>query len=935
MSFFKNKTKKIEITKKEISSVLSEVFHFVYKSDLVKHRDKIFQLVDEIYQKIDHLYGHAQNTEILLEDYYKIIHSSLSNNSGILGHGFEEVVLKNLKQKRQHKVNWNIKLELKESISINNQTYETIQLVVSQEQWMQFFEKIALYYINQSNYHFFFDVFKNAMLKIERSMTLTSEEWFDFFCKEIKKLQNKDPRIVYFLQALHIRKKLGALIGIDWNQDLKIVGEHKERNIFMFDSKNEKQDFLLESEHSKDHLFKLMTKEYLLSFFNEDELKKINLNILSEKANLKREYLITYLAEHYFLKNDALLKIDGKEWISDVDLKGFKSYLTYEPIQWLFLRSAIKLALNIFKEDKNITEHALSIYNHLSELNLILPLSIYRELNKSYDFNQLNFLKNFSVSVEDNYDEIHKVISDTISTTKWTGSVFLDFSKIRKQGTPVRNGLRISNGKRPYIETLNSVIKSQGREKDDFPISVSLPIYSYEISSLFLDKEEINEIKELKQFQKLKKRKNNNLMYEPFKDFKDLNTEKNTNIQNDNFSSNALNLIEQSIQIENEKVNKIIKYDYLNRVVIVNDDFMWKVFGQDLEQEWYLLDEHYFSSLNLDLSKREDYYKAVDLVKNKEVKNQYFKIVSAKKLFNSILKQSHYNNISLVFEDVYKISKFYNDKKLIYTNSTSSPLIENGKQGYLNFAICIDVETNKLKNILFYYFSIANLFKQNKLDPILSLLGLENLKEETKRNDLIKLFSYFEELKKHTLFSKRNFKETFNDYVEVFNKHRKNTQYLIKMREQINELLVFDHDLINNSVSLNDVEELSFVANKMPSYLGFKKHLVEIYENGKIETYHSPSFILHYHQNIVEHDIFEKIFMKQSYSYMEYNKQIFNVFYPSVEYLNTQLDFFNHFMPFFKKGIGVNLSRHLDDNTLFIMIQNIWFHGISNINIKH
>ena len=262
-----------------------------------------------------------------------------------------------------------------------------------------------------------------------------------------------------------------------------------------------------------------------------------------------------------------------------------KTKKTFEPLQWLFLRTAIKLSLSLCKKTNlnNCTEQALLFYNNLSELNIILPLSFYREINKSLNWENFNFVKNFSALLQDDYDDIQQTIFNSIKTTKWTGSVYLDFSQLRKKGSSIRQGLRISNGIKPYIEMLNGLIKTQGREKWDCPISVSLPIYSYEIKSLFLDKEEIKQtIEEQQLFSEIQK--------------EEINNNKNILFSNKMFNGNSLVEIEKEIEIDHHNLNNEIQFDFLNRVIILSDLFLWKIYSNNFNEEWYLMDEYYFKN---------------------------------------------------------------------------------------------------------------------------------------------------------------------------------------------------------------------------------------------------------------------------------------------------------------------------------------------------
>lgn len=889
MAFFRKKNKKININTTEISSMLSKLFRFAFKNNIVKHRDLIFKLTKEIYDDVDRKYGQG---EVLLEEYYQLIKSFIPKEMAYLNHNFDELFEKDLDHSlSSYKARWSLKLELKETIDINNKRYDEVVVYLEQKTWLDFFEDLSSDYIDKSHHFFFFEVFKEALLKNRQNMIKTSDEWFDYFCNIIKHLQNKDPRIVYLLQALHLRKKFCALLGIDWLPFVSI-GNHIKENRFELGKVNY---FKFNND-----LYKKITEDYFLIYKSD----KYDLSKIIRFLDFKKEYQITYLAEHILKKNNALLKIFPEwKWKSlNVSPKE-----TFELVQWTFLRAAIKLTLkkhenikNDFDKSKNIdlTDDIVFLYQQLSQLDLILPPSLLRELNKNIEWN-LN--KNFSYCLKDDYDDIQKVIFDSITTTKWTGSVCLDLSRIRKKDSPIRNGLRKSNGIKPYVDMLNNLIKTQGRIEDEKPISVSLPIWHIEFEALFSNKNDLNQLKKsLSIMQEFENEEEKSL---------DELTGINLNIESKIDFKNSRHLEKSSFSFEqdlfNEKNKKQLlkkQKEYLKnksdeqksviqKIAIVPDYFMWHLY--DKKKFWYLLDQNYFEEQGYDLSKEDDYLKIEQDILEKRIKpnSGAYKRVLLFPFFQKLLSEK----FTLLFLNVNK-AKSYSHNLV--------PLEKDGN--YFNFGIKTFDAFKAFKDIDDF------LPSQN----IINVLNLDF--------GLIQKMHLFSSQKNLDLKNQKNFNKkaikiySFNEFVDEFNKNRKDTNYLTKLKDDLT---------ISEILSLNIDEELCYLANIKNPLMGCKKSVLKLFENGQEMLYHTPDFILFYHENFVYHDVLEKYFLKES----PFNFESFKNKQGVSEDLGK--DEFNfkmqncHFSPFFKQGMMARCKNH------FPLVINTWLKGVSGIEL--
>ncbi len=146
-----------------------------------------------------------------------------------------------------------------------------------------------------------------------------------------------------------------------------------------------------------------------------------------------------------------------------------------EPVQWALARLAVEAAGG----EQDATAWAGRFYAALSRREIVM-ISGMREAGRKH----ANYLDDGCGRVGDSFEAIHEAIYDAIVTTKWNGSIALDWRCVRARGATIQQR-RSSPGVLGFWDTLNMGIAAQGRNKDDRPVTVSLPLWHLESEEVF------------------------------------------------------------------------------------------------------------------------------------------------------------------------------------------------------------------------------------------------------------------------------------------------------------------------------------------------------------------------------------------------------------------------------------------------------------------
>lgn len=148
--------------------------------------------------------------------------------------------------------------------------------------------------------------------------------------------------------------------------------------------------------------------------------------------------------------------------------------------QWAWMRVAMALSV----EEDDPMQRAVSLYNAISTLTVIPSETMLREAGKRHP----RFMEDEAGLVGDQFESIHAAIHRAAVNTKWTGTVSMDWRQVRSQGAPIA-GRRLSQGPIGFMKPIHMSLAAQGRQGEDRPVTVTLPLWHRDLMP-FLDEVE-------------------------------------------------------------------------------------------------------------------------------------------------------------------------------------------------------------------------------------------------------------------------------------------------------------------------------------------------------------------------------------------------------------------------------------------------------------
>ena len=885
MPFFTQKNRKQEFTVFYVSSLISRLYERVYGEQTFLYRDEILELSEKIYNDTIQNFGAGEHIHYNLESVLGFIKRSIEKPYLV-----EQFDLLFAPKQRTRSINWNVVLEQKEKQQKafvfeqavydkhNQLKQKSLVVQLSQQDWIDFFEQIAIQTIKDGAPFAFNDI-ESGIYKHGKDYSKTDEEWYYFFYNLFFEFLERDPRIIAFIRAIQIRKQLCDILGISWLQG---TGFNEAGELLSPTKALPKPNFFPEYDLS----------ELFLSHLHHEDKSEIAQFLSSHPVfDLKYE-AINWLSFNLLQKGNVLESINGN----------------FELVQWMYFKCAWNIAkLSYHLDFSEIKPSAIERFSHITDRNsfieaiflalvnqdIVLPIQLLHDLSRGVELHS----KNFALRLEDSYESIQNSITRAIIETKWNGSVSLDFSKIRKTGTPINHGLRVSNGISPYINMLYELVRTQGRDSNDLPINASIPVYHFELFSLFRKKEEIIQV-----------------------DF--------------NFDDKkAIEQQKQEITEDDELSNQYTHFDTLNRTVVIPDLFMQRVTEDGV---WYLLDPYFFEKKGINLNTQ--YLDAEKMIEDGKVSKEHYKRYKANSIYSFLINMSQHNNVTLIFEDT--ILRQKNFAKNILPNNNGNGMITPDTRFFtigLNFNNAFNnngkSDINFIKNLCCLYANIYNALSK-QVFIYTNLLGVfeltlkniptgdyEKSKKALQTRHLL-LINILYALQSYSHGSDNY----FNDYAKRFNESRQNAQLIDYLNEKQNNALTLEN-AFNLGVFFD--KELSILANLSDPQIGVQSPLFEIMDGGKIRKVHSPAFIQNYQRHIVEHNIIEKTFLKKTFSVYKKYPHLFYQFYPNLEQYNLELEFYKQFVPLFTHGITLTCSNSLPKNELRVLIMNAWTNGIA------
>lgn len=325
--------------------------------------------------------------------------------------------------------------------------------------WVQMFQVLAA----RTRQAFDFELFEKQILSLPPTLRhLDADTWWNFWQGQFDLGLKKDPRLIHLMRVILERRERTRLVNQHW-----LAGTPLMPKTPMFVAPNP----------SGDAVYRILWKEYITDLMfsarGNPEFEVFDLEKLSVALTPIRDLDVDWRGVQWLLLSESLWKIRIKEWKIFPGRKPHEE--AYEPIQWALMRTAMGLAI----QESDPTQAAIRFYNEFSHLRVLPSETMMREAGKLSP----SFLEDESGSIKDQYEAIYEAIHRAAVRTKWTGTMTLDWRHLRSKGASIA-GRRISQGPLKFMESINSMLESQGRQDADKPVTVILPLWHRDIEKI-------------------------------------------------------------------------------------------------------------------------------------------------------------------------------------------------------------------------------------------------------------------------------------------------------------------------------------------------------------------------------------------------------------------------------------------------------------------
>lgn len=296
--------------------------------------------------------------------------------------------------------------------------------------------------------------------QITDQRSLSPEGWWEFWHRLLDAALRDDPRLIALFRALEHRRMVASLGGVSWLANTELSPEHTP----LLDAKEgprlQQQLWLTHLQHAARS-----------SKLRRGLLQGFDLEALAQELVMERDRGIDWRGLMALQAAQALWRVDPKA----VGTSGPLKTEAHELPQWAFMRLAMEAA---HTEDDPMT-WARRFYHALSQRRLVV-LDALREAGKPTP----TFLDDHTIRVGDSYRAILQATNTSALATQWTGTVTMDWRQVRAVGSPIAAGRRPSYGVTAFWEGIDRNLLAQGRQGEDRPVTVTLPLWHREALAL-------------------------------------------------------------------------------------------------------------------------------------------------------------------------------------------------------------------------------------------------------------------------------------------------------------------------------------------------------------------------------------------------------------------------------------------------------------------
>ena len=334
---------------------------------------------------------------------------------------------------------------------------------VRRSDWLAFWQGLA----TRVDPNLDFDVLEKQVLRMAPNLRhLDPSGWWVFWQEQLDVAMRTDPRMVGLLRAAQERRDRARVVGRHW-----LAGSGLE---------SQGRPLGLGFDPAGDTLYRDLWEEYALTWLRDETmssaLRRFDIRRLADRLRPERDALIDWRGAHWLSTAECLWNLDRGPWQAAAGAQHLPD--AQELPQWAWMRTAMALAA----DENDPMEQALTFYEAFSTLSVVPSETMLREAGKRVP----RYLEDEAGVVGDRFESIHQAIHRAAIGTKWTGTMALDWRQVRAQGATIA-GRRLSQGPVGFMRSIHSSLAAQGREGDDRPVTVTLPLWHRDVESFWGD----------------------------------------------------------------------------------------------------------------------------------------------------------------------------------------------------------------------------------------------------------------------------------------------------------------------------------------------------------------------------------------------------------------------------------------------------------------
>lgn len=344
-------------------------------------------------------------------------------------------------------------------------TGATARLQTRRSDWLGFWHGLA----RQAGTPMDFTVLERQILKLDPGLKqLDSEAWWRFWQEQIDLAMRTDPRLVGLLKQAQQRRERARVLGLDWLAGTALMPTPGMPGL---------NPLRGQDQGAATALYRALWLEHMTAVLEAQQLQEwhalFDLNDLANTLAPERDHLLDWRGQHWLATSESLWPLGERDWTCAPGQPPHP--LARELPQWAWMRVAMAMA----SREPKPQAMAKQFYQALSRLEIVPSETLIREAGKA----QPRFLEDEAGIVLDQFESIHEAIHRAAVGTKWTGTMALDWRPVRAQGALIA-GRRVSQGPVGFLRSIHSTLQAQGRQGEDKPVTVSLPLWHKDIQAL-------------------------------------------------------------------------------------------------------------------------------------------------------------------------------------------------------------------------------------------------------------------------------------------------------------------------------------------------------------------------------------------------------------------------------------------------------------------